>query len=422
MKIAVVGAGVAGLTCAYNLCANHKVYVFEKSNRPGGGVFSIKYKEGNLDCYVDLGFSIYNRAHYPNLVNLLDKLQIRSQDVPKDIIINHPSSKLYWRFGDNAQSFTSTLSYLKPINYKVFALWGKWEKQWKNFLEKKDMKISLTEYLKEEGVSPEVQNKFVLPLIQSFWCGLRSNLDEMPAYFFFSYLGKIGLLEDDENSQWRVIRGGGFRIISQMVAGLINPIRFQTEIVKISRFPNSVEIITHKGEKETFDAVILAIPADKALKLLEKPTPSEEQILSSFVYEDFDVVVHTDERFIQTPDTNPASWYIQVSDTPAKVPPVVTWNLNHLQRLPLKTNLFLTFATQGNNVPKEKTITIFRRRAVKPTWKMLSVQKRFSEINGPNRTYFCGDYWGTGTLEDTITSALDVLPLIEIQDSRTKTL
>lgn len=422
MKIAVVGAGIAGLTCAYMLCSKHKVHVFEKTNRPGGGIFSIKYKEGNVDNFVDLGFSIYNRAHYPNLVNLLDQLKIRSQEVPKSIVINHPGAKLYWCLGDNTSTLSSATAFLKPINYKVSSLWRSWKKQWKDFLEKKDMKTPLSDYLKEEGISDEIQKKFVLPLIQSFWCGLRSNLDNMPAYFLFSYLSKIGLLEDHEDAQWRVIRGGGFRIISQLISALINPIRFQTEIVKISRKPEYVEITTSTGEKEAFDAVILAIPANDALKILEKPTPSEEQILPSFGYEEFDIVLHNDERFIQTPVKDPASWYIQVSDTPEKVPPVVTWKLNHLQQLSIKTNLLLTFVSQENNIPKDKIIVTLRRKTPKPTWKMLSVQKRFTEINGVNRTYYCGDYWGDGTLEDSITSALQVVPLIEKLQARTQTI
>ncbi len=422
MKIAVVGAGIAGLTCAYMLCSKHKVYIFEKSNRPGGGLFSIRYKEGNVDSFVDLGFSVYNRAHYPNLVNLLDQLKIRSQEVPKRIVINHPNAKLYWCLGDDSHSFSTTTSFLKPINYKVFSLWRNWKKQWKSFLEKKDKKTSLFEYLKEEGVSSEIQKKFVLPLIQSFWCGLRSTLEDMPAYFFFSFLSKIGLLEDSDDAKWRVIRGGGFRIVSQMVSALINPIHFQVEVVQVSRSPDSVEIITNTGEREFFDAVIFSLPADDALRILEKPTPSEYQVLGSFGYEEFDIVVHNDERFIQTPSKGSASWCIQVSDVPEKMPPVVTWNLNYLQQLPIKSNLFLTFVPQGNNVPKENTMVVLKRKAPKPTWKMLSVQKRFTEINGINRTYFCGDYWGEGTIEDSIGSALQVVPLIEKQQARAQTI
>ena len=35
-------------------------------------------------------------------------------------------------------------------------------------------------------------------------------------------------------------------------------------------------------------------------------------------------------------------------------------------------------------------------------------QKRWKEINGVNRTYFCGAYWGYGFHEDGVVSALKV--------------
>jgi len=35
-------------------------------------------------------------------------------------------------------------------------------------------------------------------------------------------------------------------------------------------------------------------------------------------------------------------------------------------------------------------------------------QKRHAEINGVNRTYFCGAYWGYGFHEDGVNSALAV--------------
>lgn len=418
MKIAVIGAGIAGLVSAYMLSSKHKVYIFEKSNRPGGGIFSIKYKEENRECFIDLGFTIYNRAHYPNLVNVLDKLHIRDQEVPKQIAFNCPHGKLCWQLGDKTQTFQSATAYFKPINYKISAVWRNFKKQWKDFLDKRDIKISLSEYLAEEKIPLEIQTRFILPLIQSFWTGLRSNLKEMPAYYFFSFLNKIGLLEDDENNRWRTIRGGSFRIVSQIISGLINTIRFQTEITNIFRHPDYVEITTRTGEKETFDAVIIAIPADDALKLLTKPTLSEEQILSSFGYEEFNIVVHSDERFVQVPIKEPSSWYIQVSESPAKMPPVVTWHLNNLQQLPIKTKIFLTFAPGENNVPKDKTMFVFRRKAPKPTWKMLSVQKRFTEISGMNRTYYCGDYWGEGTIEDSLESALQVVKMLSKEERR----
>jgi predicted NAD/FAD-binding protein len=38
----------------------------------------------------------------------------------------------------------------------------------------------------------------------------------------------------------------------------------------------------------------------------------------------------------------------------------------------------------------------------------LKARKRCDEINGVNRTYFCGAYWGYGFHEDGVNSALEV--------------
>jgi predicted NAD/FAD-binding protein len=41
--------------------------------------------------------------------------------------------------------------------------------------------------------------------------------------------------------------------------------------------------------------------------------------------------------------------------------------------------------------------------------KSLTARSRHQEINGVNRTYFCGAYWGYGFHEDGVKSALEVV-------------
>lgn len=38
----------------------------------------------------------------------------------------------------------------------------------------------------------------------------------------------------------------------------------------------------------------------------------------------------------------------------------------------------------------------------------IAAQKQYASINGVNRTYFCGAYWGNGFHEDGVNSALAV--------------
>ncbi|MCX8063969.1 MAG: FAD-dependent oxidoreductase [Candidatus Hydrogenedentes bacterium] len=409
MKIAVVGAGISGITCAYLLCGKYKdVHIFEKEVRPGGGIYSIKFSESGKEHFIDLGFTLYNRKHYPNLVRLLDRLDIHSQETFKEICINYQSGRMGWSLGDNSIFFPKISSYFKPFNYKVLAGWLKIKRHADEFLEKRDMDKPLREHLDEIGVQKDIVKFFVKPLVEGLWTSIeKSEFEYYPAYYFYGLLRHLGLFEKSEQSKWRIVRGGSFRIISQMVSALINPIKYQTEVVNVVRNPNYVEVYTNKGEKEVFDAVVIAIPGIDALKILEKPSPSEELILGSFTYGECYVILHTDERFAVSKLFNERAWIIQVSEDD-KSSPIVTWNLNRVQQLSLNTRLFLTFTTNPHLIPSDKVIHIIKRRFIKPTWKMLITQRRFGEINGVNRTYFCGDYWGWGTLEDSLSSALKV--------------
>ncbi len=410
MRIAVVGAGISGVTCAYLLCGKYKeVYVFEKESRPGGGIYSIRYSEGGKEFFIDLGFTIYNRRNYPNLVRLLDRLDIHSEEITKEICINYHNGNMGWIVGDKSNFFPKITSFLKPINYKVMSAWSRIKKDADEFIAKRDIDKPMLEYLVDIGVSKEVVSLFVKPLLQGLWKAVEpTEIESYPAYYFCGFLRHIGLFERGEQSRWRRIRGGSFRIISQMVSALINPVRYQNEVVKVVRHPEYVEVYTKKGEKEVFDAVIIAIPAREALSILEKPSDSEEMILGSFSYGECYVILHIDERFAKSTIFSNPSYIIQVPEG-KKEKPLVTWDLGRMQKLSLQRKLFITYTTNPDLIPRDKVICVYKRKFVKPTWKMLAVQRRFGEINGMNRTYFCGDYWGWGTLEDALTSALKVV-------------
>ena len=76
MKIAVVGAGISGLSAAYYLSKNHKVDLFEKENQFGGHANTLKvtYNQ-NKEVQIDIGFMVFNKLTYPNLINFFQKIK-----------------------------------------------------------------------------------------------------------------------------------------------------------------------------------------------------------------------------------------------------------------------------------------------------------------------------------------------------------
>ena len=76
MRIAIVGSGIAGLSCAWLLNEAHDITVYEASHRIGGHSHTMAIPTGDGDLPVDTGFIVYNERNYPNLTALFDHLAV----------------------------------------------------------------------------------------------------------------------------------------------------------------------------------------------------------------------------------------------------------------------------------------------------------------------------------------------------------
>ncbi len=76
MKIAIVGAGIAGLGCAHVLAREHAVTVYEAAPRLGGHTNTVDVTVDGVDYAVDTGFLVYNERTYPNLIRLFGELDV----------------------------------------------------------------------------------------------------------------------------------------------------------------------------------------------------------------------------------------------------------------------------------------------------------------------------------------------------------
>jgi predicted NAD/FAD-binding protein len=78
MRLAIIGSGVSGLTCARLLSAAHDVTVFESSDWIGGHAHTVHVRVGGKDVAVDTGFIVFNDRNYPNFEKLLGMLGVES--------------------------------------------------------------------------------------------------------------------------------------------------------------------------------------------------------------------------------------------------------------------------------------------------------------------------------------------------------
>ncbi len=96
MKIAVIGAGVAGLACALRLGARHEVTLFEAAQRLGGHAHTVDALVAGRVHAVDTGFIVYNETTYPAFTRLLAELGVASQPAEMSFGLSCARSGLEW--------------------------------------------------------------------------------------------------------------------------------------------------------------------------------------------------------------------------------------------------------------------------------------------------------------------------------------
>ena len=70
-KIAVIGAGISGLTAAYYLSRRYEVTLFERDTRLGGHTHTVIVNSSRGPLPVDTGFIVHNEKTYPNFCRLM---------------------------------------------------------------------------------------------------------------------------------------------------------------------------------------------------------------------------------------------------------------------------------------------------------------------------------------------------------------
>ena len=407
MKIAIIGSGISGLTAAYLLNRKHDVTIFEANDYIGGHTHTHKVNIDGKKYSVDTGFIVYNERTYPNFIKLLDLLNVERQLSTMGFSVKS-ISKDYEYAGESLNSLFAKRSnifrfgFLRML-YEMYHFGKKADSSGIGL----DASVTLGDYLKKEKYSGEFINYFIIPMGAAIWSTPANKVLNMPAYFFIKFFYNHGMLETINRPNWWVIKNGSSEYIKKIIRGFENKINLSTPVKTVARKNEGIEIqLAKKEETLKFDSVLFATHSDQALEMLENPTDTEKDILSSIPYQKNEVLLHTDSSVLPRRKLSWASWNYQLDSDPA-LPVVLTYNMNILQSINCKETLCVTL-NDHNSVDETKILKKITYHHPLFNGKSIEAQKRKSEISGVNNTHYCGAYWRNGFHEDGVVSALDV--------------
>ncbi len=407
MKIGIIGGGISGLLTAHLLGKHHSVTVFEANNYVGGHTNTVTVDEGDRQLAIDTGFIVFNDRTYPNFIKLLHALDVKSQKTQMSFSVRCERTGLEYRGADLNGLFAQRRNLVNAKFWKLLYDLLRLKRFAQVVLDDDEEGESVGEFLARHRFSPQFVEQYFLPMGSAIWSCPHEKFQQFPIRFVAEFYQNHGLLGVDDRPQWRVISGGSREYVKKLVSSFQNRIHLNSPVTRIERSDDRVRVKVCGTERHDFDHVVFACHSDQALRILgHTATPLEQEILSCFPYEKNVAMLHTQHDVLPRNRRAWAAWnYFRPRDEENKA--TVTYNMNLLQSIESRRTYCVTLNDTGR-IQSDNVIEQFIYHHPTFNSKRREMQQRHHELIGPNRTSFCGAYWGNGFHEDGVNSALAV--------------
>ncbi|MGZ6589917.1 MAG: NAD(P)/FAD-dependent oxidoreductase [Solirubrobacteraceae bacterium] len=406
MRIAVIGAGVSGLVVAHLLHPAHDVTVFETNGYAGGHTNTIRVETPNETHEVDTGFIVFNDRNYPNFERLLRRVGVAWQPSTMSFSVSDGVGDFEYSSGSPNGLFAKRAHLVTPWFHRMVADLARFNRAARELLDDHAPDVSLRAWLEHHRFSRTFIERLIVPQASAVWSAAPRQMWSFPARFLAEFFDNHGMLSVRGRPSWRTVRGGSARYVEALTRPFSHRLRLRTPVQEVTRHHDHVLVKPRGGEAERFDEVVLATHSDQALALLADASGREREILGAIPYQPNEAVLHTDARMLPRRRRAWASWNYHLLPEP-KPASTVTYHMNRLQSLRAEREFCVTL----NHSERIDPARVIRRISyAHPVYTEAGVraQARVGEIDGRNRTHFCGAYWGWGFHEDGVVSALRV--------------
>ena len=324
-RIAVIGAGLAGLSAAWLLKQKYQVTLFESHATPGMGVYTSDYHSNGQHSRVDIPLRIFTKGYYPELFSLYKHLGVEMESSDHSAVYQYQSThkekrpKAFFQY-HNPKLFNKKFSL---PNKNTLTLKGlritlghfQFFKQLK--IDSQDLStlgnITFGDYVHSKKFNKHYIDDVLLPaLAVTCTCDYQDILN-YPCDLIVEYL-TCGIMDEG------IVRAklGVDDIVPRLTQGYQVRCFEQVQRVEEKTTENSTIKVTSKNSQSNsiseqgFDYVIVATQANVAHNILSKNTlTSQAKLLADIPVQSSSMVLHTDNKQVyHAQKASPVSYII----------------------------------------------------------------------------------------------------------------
>ncbi|MFB9431642.1 FAD-dependent oxidoreductase [Streptoalloteichus tenebrarius] len=302
-RVAVVGAGVAGIAAAYRLCRTPNtgvdVTLFERAADLGGDARTISVEDGDGALAVDIGVFAFQETLFPRFAAFLTELGVASRPYrERPCFFDADTGDTYTPAGYDfldGEPPSGTSAEFTALHHQA----RRFRVEGASHPALTEPDLSLGEYAEHTGLGPDFRHSFVVQLASAQWNLPSATVLGLPARSVLCLMTEDG--PGAAAVPWRTIEGGTATYLRRVRAVLLGQgchIR-TTRVTGVAERADGVRLRTH-DKSESFDHVIIATHADEALSLLERPSPLQRG-LAAVPYHACTLLLHRDP-VVMAPD------------------------------------------------------------------------------------------------------------------------
>jgi len=410
-RIAVIGAGIAGLASAYLLARRHEVVLYEAAATLGGHANTVEIAPQGRPFAVDTGFLVFNDWTYPNLIALFKELDVETYATDMSFGVSMDEGQFEWAGTNLDTVFAQRKRLLQPAFLGMLRDILRFNRAAQaNLAACEGRPLSLRHLLDEGRYGAMFRDAYLVPMAAAIWSSSPADILDFPAATFLRFCINHGLLQINDRPRWRTVRGGSREYVRRIAATLPD-VRLGSRLASVTRNEHGV-LVRSAGDaarEEQFDAVVFATHAPQTLALLQDATIEEHQVLGAVRYQANTAWLHSDLSLMPRRRKVWSAWnYLGSRHSDGSRAVCVSYWLNRLQDLPCQTDVILTLNPPQ---PPAAATVMGRFDYEHPVFDQpaIDAQRRLPGIQGRHRAWFAGAWTGYGFHEDGLKSALRVI-------------